>query len=59
MASTERAFNLIDVKKEKINKFNEKLEINNGSLEFKDVSMRYRAETELVLKKVSFKIEDG
>lgn len=30
-----------------------------GSLEFKDVELRYRKNTELVLKKLSFNVQAG
>ena len=59
MASSERIFSLLDEKPEiEDSDVNEKADIKNGSIEFKNVFFAYNND-DFVLKNVSFKINDG
>ena len=59
--SAQRIFNLLEIPQEKIDGEIEKPKEwpSKGEIEFKDVELRYRPKTEVVLKKLSFKIKSG
>ena len=61
LISAQRVFNLQDIPQEKIVGEIKAPEgwPKKGEIEFKDVDLRYRPKTEIVLKKLSFKIQSG
>ena len=64
MVSAQRCINMLDILQEKVVEGADPLAQRpdwpeQGSVEFKDVSLRYRPNTEIVLNNLSFKVQTG
>lgn len=61
MASVQKCFKLLDIPQEKKDQevYSEKAWPVKGSIKFKDVELKYRPTTEMVLNKLSFEIKGG